>query len=118
MRPDALSKKVFDLIENPKNYSELLLSVISILEFSKLLEKGRLQISIDGYAWVEQALLLPKLRVIELTPKIAYQSTTLPKPIRDDPVDQILIATAREENTFVITKDKLTLTYPHIKCVW
>ncbi|MBI3535934.1 MAG: type II toxin-antitoxin system VapC family toxin, partial [Deltaproteobacteria bacterium] len=70
-----------------------------------------------GYAWIEQALLLPELRIVELTPKIAYQSTILPKPIHDDPVDQILIATARDENAFVLTKDKLIQNYSHIKYI-
>ncbi len=116
--PSNLSNKVKELIEDLKNYEELLLSVISIWEFSKLLEKGRLKISVNGYTWIEQALILPKLKVCELTPQTAFNSTTLPQPIHDDPADQILIATARIENAVIITKDQLIQNYPHVKTIW
>ena len=41
MRPQSLSRKVTQLIENPDAYDELFLSAISPWEFCKLLEKGK-----------------------------------------------------------------------------
>jgi len=35
------------------------------------------------------------------------RSTTRPPPFHEDPADQIIVATAREENATVMTKDKL-----------
>ncbi len=118
MRPENLSKKVIDLIENEEGYDELLLSAISTWEFSKLIEKGRIGISANPEEWIYDALDIPKLRFVHLTPRIAYQSTVLPKPFHDDPADQIIVATAKEENAIILTKDKRIHEYRHIKSIW
>jgi PIN domain nuclease of toxin-antitoxin system len=118
MRPQNLSKKVAKLIENEDGYEELLLSAISPWEFSKLLEKGKLGISYNPEEWIHAALEMPKLRMVPLTPSIAYRSTALPKPFHDDPADQLIVATAREENATVLTKDKRILEYPYVQSLW
>ena len=99
-------------------YDDLLLSAISLWEFCKLLEKKRLGISCDPEEWLAQALEMPKLRVVPLTPAIAYHSTVLPQPFHEDPADQIIVSTAREENATIITKDKLMRGYKHVKSLW
>jgi PIN domain nuclease of toxin-antitoxin system len=118
MHPGKLSKRVKSLISDVKKYDELLLSAISPWEFSKLLEKERLGISCDPEMWIEQALQMPKLRLVPLTPSISYRSTVLPPPFHDDPADQIIVATAREENAAIITKDQRIRAYKHVRCVW
>ncbi len=118
MRPQNLSPKVVKLIENEDEFDELLLSAISPWEFSKLLEKGRLGISYSPEEWIKVALDMPKLRFVHLTPMIAYRSTVLPKPFHDDPADQIIVATAREENATILTKDKRILKYQHVQTFW
>ena len=64
MHPAQLSKRAKELISDVKKYDELLLSAISPWEFSKLLEKERLGISCDPEMWIEQALQMPKLRLV------------------------------------------------------
>ena len=58
------------------------------------------------------------LLFVHLTPIIAYRSTVLPKPFHDDPADQIIVATAREENATILTKDKRILDYQHVQSLW
>jgi PIN domain nuclease of toxin-antitoxin system len=45
---------------------------------------------------------------------IAHPATVLPKPLHGDPADQILVATAREENATILTEDQGTLTYEYV----
>lgn len=118
MNPSKLSEKVTQLILETKNYDELLLSSISPWEFCKLLEKNRLGISCNPEHWLSSALDMHKLRLVDLTPKIAYQSTVLPQPFHSDPGDQIIVATAREEKAVILTKDERILNYKHVKSVW
>ena len=118
MRPKNLSRKVAKLIEDEDDYEELLLSAISPWEFGKLLEKGKLGISYNPEEWIHAALEMPKLRLVPLTPRIAYRSTTLPKPFHDDPADQLIVATAREENATILTKDKRILDYQYVQSLW
>ena len=118
MEPQKLSRKARSAIEDTQRYSEILLSAISPWEFCKLLEKERIGISCDPEEWMSQALRMPKLRLVPLTPAIAYRSTILPKPFHDDPADQIIVATAREENATLISKDQLIRDYPHARTLW
>lgn len=118
MAPHKLTTKIKSIIINIDKYKEILLSAISPWEFSKLLEKGRLGISCHPEEWITQAMDLPKLRLVPLSPKISYRSTVLPQPFHDDPADQIIVATAREENATLLTKDKRLLEYEHVKSTW
>lgn len=111
MEPKKLSRKARAAITNVERYSEILLSAISTWEFCKLLEKERIGISCDPEEWLSGALQMPKLRLVPLTPTIAYRSTVLPQPFHDDPADQIVVATARVENATIISKDGL-ITWP------
>jgi PIN domain nuclease of toxin-antitoxin system len=116
--PDRLSRKVSALMSDPGQYDELLLSAISLWEFCKLLEKGRLGINASAPEWMREALDMPKLRVAPLTPAVVYQSTVLPGTFHDDPADQIIVATARELEAVLITKDERIRKYPHVRSLW
>ena len=118
MNSSKLSEKIRLLLANTEKYDEILLSAISLWEFSKLLEKKRVGISCNPEEWIAEALNMPKLRLVPLTPSIAFRSTTLPKPFHDDPADQIIIAAARDENATIITKDKLIQDYKHARSIW
>jgi len=118
MSPDKLSRKAQKVIENMKRTNEILLSAISLWEFSKLLEKKRIGISCDPEDWIKSALDMPKLRLAPLSPILAYRSTILPQPFHNDPADQIIVATAREENATILTKDERILAYKHVRSLW
>jgi PIN domain nuclease of toxin-antitoxin system len=116
--PGNLSPKVKKLIGNTKQYEEMLLSAITPWEFSKLLEKKRIGISCDPEDWINKALEMPKLRLVPISPVLAYRSTILPQPFHSDPADQIIVATAREENATILTKDGRILAYKNVRSLW
>lgn len=118
MRPESLSRKVKGLIAASQKYEEILLSAISVWEFCKLLEKRRIGISCDPRDWLETALAMPKLRLVPLSPAIAYRSTVLPQLASTDPADQIIVATAQEENATLLTKDKLMHESAGVPTIW
>ncbi|OGV72482.1 MAG: hypothetical protein A3K19_16685 [Lentisphaerae bacterium RIFOXYB12_FULL_65_16] len=118
MHPSRLSGKVRGLIRDTEGYEELLLSAISPWEFSKLIEKGRLRVQSDAEAWILSALQMPKLRLVPLSPRLAYRSTVLPPPFHNDPADQIIVATAREEGATILTVDQRILDYEQVRALW
>ncbi len=118
MHPQKLSVKVHSLISEPEQYEELLLSAISPWEFSKLIEKKLIGLSCEPEEWLNQALDMPKLRLVPLSPNLAYRSTVLPQTFHGDPADQIIVATAREENATVLTSDKNFKQYRHVRTLW
>lgn len=118
MNPQKLSPRVKEIIGNANLYNEMLLSAISPWEFSKLIEKERIGISCDPEDWIHTALKMPKLRLVPLSPVLAYRSTILPQPFHHDPADQIIVATAREENATILTKDEKILAYENVRSLW
>ncbi|MFC1533087.1 type II toxin-antitoxin system VapC family toxin [Thermodesulfobacteriota bacterium] len=118
MNPQRLSQKVKRIVGNMNRYDEILLSAISLWEFSKLIEKKKIGISCDPEDWINSALDMPKLRLVPLSPVLTYRSTVLPQPFHSDPADQIIVATAREENATILTKDERILTYKSVRSLW
>ena len=118
MHPENLSRRVKRLIAASEKYEEILLSAISVWEFCKLLEKERIGISCDPQDWLETALAMPKLRLVPLTPVIAYRSTVLSQLATADPADQIIVATAQEENATLLTKDESLRQCACLRTIW
>ena len=82
----------------------LLVSIVSVWEVALLESKRRLQLNMDRLEWVRQALETPGLSLVPLTPEIAVDSTRLPGESHADPVDRILVATARNVGARLITR--------------
>lgn len=92
-------------------------SAISCWEVAKLVERGRLELPCPLHEWFEQALGYPGLRLLELTPEVATESTQLPGEFHRDPADQIIVGTARLYGCPLVTSDRRMLAYPHIDTV-
>jgi PIN domain nuclease of toxin-antitoxin system len=90
-------------------------SAISCWEVAKLVERGRLTLPCPVLDWLQQALSYPGIRLIELTPRICAESTSLPGEFHRDPADQIIVATARVLDAPLLTVDGRLLQYPHVK---
>lgn len=90
-------------------------SIISCWEVAKLVERGRLELTIPVERWIEQALAYPGVELLELTPRIVVESTQLPGEFHRDPADQMLVATARVYDIPVLTADSKLLHYPHVR---
>ena len=93
------------------------ISAISCWEIAKLIELKRLEIPCDIREWFERALSYPGIRILELTPEIAIDSTQVPGKFHRDPADQIIVATARIYNCPLVTSDNKILRYSHVETV-
>jgi len=91
------------------------ISVISCWEVAKLVEYGRLVLPVSVEEWIRQALLYPGIELLDLTPRIAVESTQLPAPFHRDPADQIIVATARVHSCPLMTVDDKIVNYPHVQ---
>lgn len=92
-------------------------SIISCWEVAKLVQIGRVTLNRPALQWLEQSLVFPGIRLLELTPSIAAASTQLPGQFHRDPADQIIVATAREYDCDLITVDERLLNYPYIRTI-
>ena len=112
-----LSDKVKKQIKKTKT-DQRCISSISIWEFAMMVSKGRVNLKIDPKSWLDHSLKNSGIQVIELSPDIAMESCNLPGEFHKDSADRIIVATARNHNMTLLTKDKKILEYPNVKSLW
>jgi PIN domain nuclease of toxin-antitoxin system len=93
------------------------ISSISCWEVAQLVTRGRLSLTVTAKQWIDAALSHPAVMVLPLTATIAVESVLLPELDHRDPADRFLIATARENNCPLLTRDHVILAYPHVKTI-
>lgn len=89
----------------------LLLSPISAWEIGLLVSRGRLALPTSPQAWLDRILQAPNLKLIDLPAHILLASSFLPGAPPRDPADKIIIATARDQDLTIVTRDRSILNY-------
>jgi PIN domain nuclease of toxin-antitoxin system len=59
-------------------------------------------------------LAYPGVKLVDLSPRIAIESTQLPGSFHRDPADQMIVATARVFACELLTADHRIRDYPHV----
>ena len=90
-------------------------SIFSCWEVAKLVERGRLKLRRSVAEWFDHALAYPGVQLLELTPEIIIDSTSLPGSFHRDPADELIVATARVRRCSLATADKRILNYEHVE---
>ena len=113
-----LSKKAAGSIQSAIAEGGVWLPAIAIWEVAKKFEKRKLVFDRPFRQWIEEATSAPGLWVADLTMSILVESCELPQPFHVDPADQMIVATVRQHEGLLITKDQKLRKYPHIETVW
>ena len=61
--------------------------------------------------WFEQLRAIPGVEVCDLSPEVLLSSSFLPGGVHGDPADRMLVATAREHDFTLLTRDEALLAY-------
>jgi PIN domain nuclease of toxin-antitoxin system len=93
------------------------ISAISCWELAKLVEKNRIGFSIPTLIWIRRSLNQFNIKVADLSPEIAVESTVL-RHFHKDPADQIISATSRILGMPLVTSDKQILDFPEVDTIW
>lgn len=113
-----LSKRALAATTSAANDDDAAISAISIWEVAKKVEKGQLRLDRPLDDWLDAALAVEGLQVLELTRPVLVESCSLPKPFHGDPADQIIVATARKRTARLVTADERIRRYSHVQTVW
>ncbi len=87
------------------------ISPISAWEIANLVRKSRIALTVPVTSWFRQTTEKMQAAMPQLTVEILANSCELPGYPPEDPADRIIIATARETNMTVVTRDKQILAY-------
>jgi PIN domain nuclease of toxin-antitoxin system len=118
--PGHIGKPAANRIRKAAQDGKLWVSVLSVWEIGMLVAKERVRLSMPVDEWVRQAAATPGMRLLGLSPEIALESSRLPDSPHGDPVDRMLMASARMHNLTLISQDKKILAYAklgHLKAI-
>jgi PIN domain nuclease of toxin-antitoxin system len=93
------------------------ISAISCWELAKLVERRRIGFTIPTLTWIRRSLTENDIRIADLTPEIAVESTNL-QGFHRDPADQIIVATSRVLGMPVVTADQRIIQFGEVEAVW
>ena len=113
-----LSRRAKAAIVDAVADQDLWISLISVWEVAKKVEKRQLVLDRPVDQWLDEAMTVHGLGVWEITRPILVHSCELPQPFHGDPADQILVATARRQGAVMVTKDQQIRRYPHVQTIW
>jgi len=91
---------------------------ISCWEVAMLAAKRRLELDRDILLWIRQALALPRVTFLALTPEISVASALFLEESPADPADRMIAASALEHRSPIVTKDSRLRSVPRIEIVW
>ena len=94
------------------------ISPITAWEIGMLAAKGRVAWPISPHAWFQRLTSREGIALAELTPELLIKSSHLPGTPPPDPADRIILATARDLELAVITRDRAILEYAEAGHVW
>jgi PIN domain nuclease of toxin-antitoxin system len=89
----------------------VLVSSVTVFEVAALYAAGRLQLRRGLEPWIREALETAGVRVAELTVAMAIDAGNIPRTALADPLDRLIVATARQLDGTLMTSDAAILRY-------
>ena len=86
-------------------------SPVTVFEVGALHTLGRIRLTLAVDQWVRQSLDAPGVRIAEVTPPVALDAGHIPRSALADPLDRLLVATARHLAATFVTSDEGILEY-------
>ncbi len=98
--------------------AEVFVCPMSAAEIACAEERGRIKLSCHWKLWFRDYVKRNAWEVIDIDLPIVEEAYSLPPPFHKDPVDRLLVATARLRGLIIVTADENILSYPHVESVW
>jgi PIN domain nuclease of toxin-antitoxin system len=106
-----LGRRTRSLLTRAESRGELRVSALTLFEVTALHTLGRLRLRQDAERWLRDTLDLTGVRIVELSFDAAVDAGSIPRTGLEDPIDRLLVATARQVNATFVTSDARILNY-------
>jgi PIN domain nuclease of toxin-antitoxin system len=113
-----LSSTALKSIERELASGEVVVSSISAWEIAMLVQRNKLDLSMDVLSWLKTAGEIENLRFSPVDNVVAAKSQFLPGEFHPDPADRIIVTLARELAAPLVTADSKIRSYPHVSTIW
>lgn len=108
---EAVEEDAERLISDAASDGRLHVSPMSAWEIGKGVAKGRLTIPLHPLDFFNRFLARMDARLCALSAEILIESSNLPGLLHKDPMDRILMASARSLDMVLVTRDEAILDY-------
>jgi PIN domain nuclease of toxin-antitoxin system len=112
----SLSKMAREAIEKELNGGEILISAISALEVSDLVESGQLVLSMDTPSWLATVASIECVRIVPVDAEIAFRAARLSSTLSSN--QRIIVATARTFGGSLVTQNPKVRALTHVETMW
>jgi PIN domain nuclease of toxin-antitoxin system len=106
-----IGKRTRQLLLRAESLEAIRISPASLFELTALHTLGRVRLSGPIEQWIDEALDAAGVRIAELSPAIAIDAGCIPRDALADPLDRLLVATARRLDATFLTSDARILDY-------
>ena len=106
-----MGRRARRLIARAEARDEVRISPATLFEIVALHTSGRLHLSRLPEQWVRESLELHGVRLAELSVAVAIDAGHIPRTALPDPLDRLLVATARQFEATFLTADAAILAY-------
>lgn len=114
--PRRLSATARKVLSHPD--TEVFVLAISAAEIACASERGRIQLDRHWKAWFRHYVRHNQWECLAIELAAVEEAYSLPPPFHPDPVDRLMVATARIQGLGLVTGDEKILDYPHVETVW
>ena len=106
-----VGRRARQILDRAEARHDIRISAVAIFEVTALHTLGRLRLARSLEQWVHDSLDAAGVRIAELTPAIALDAGSIPRTALADPLDRLLVATARQLDAVFLTADARILEY-------
>lgn len=118
LTPERLSRKAFMELEKGRRSNNLTCSDISLWEIAMLMKKERIKATVSPRDFLADIVAANRLRILPITPEIAWHASYHTDFSHGDPADRIIAATALQHKAPLLTCDTRLREMKTVKTVW
>jgi PIN domain nuclease of toxin-antitoxin system len=106
-----IGRRARGLLQRAEAQDRIRVSPLSVLEIMALATSGRLRLAKSAESWMRDSFATAGIRLAEVTPAIAIDAGAISRTALADPLDRLLVATARQLDATFLTSDARILDY-------
>jgi PIN domain nuclease of toxin-antitoxin system len=99
------------LLSRAESQDAIRISPATLFELTALDALGRVRLARPPEQWIRDSLEAARVHIAELAPAIAIDAGHIPRTSLADPIDRLLVATARRLEATFLTSDERILQY-------
>jgi PIN domain nuclease of toxin-antitoxin system len=106
-----LGRRTRQWLARAESQEAIRISPITLFELVALHAAGRIGLTHPPEQWIREALHAPGVRLAEFSAAVAIDAGAIPRPALPDPLDRLLVGSARQLGATFLTADTRILAY-------